>query len=314
MTRILITGGAGFIGSHVARILQDEHELLIIDSLEDYGAGPIPEWIRRARLKGITASLEAIDIRDLQQTTQAIVEFKPNTIIHLAGAPRAKIVDQDPVGATAAMTTALVNIMVAGGIVGTERMVFVSSSMVYGDFHPGSIHEDTRCQPKNLYGALKLAGENIVKAWANAHPGMTYTIIRPSAVYGPGDYGDRVINNFMTAALNDQHLVVAGQHERLDFTYVTDVADGIARAARSDLAANETYNITRGHAKTLLRAAQICVGLAGKGGIVIKARDETFPIRGALDISKAKRELGFDPVITLENGLMQYHDFLRHQN
>ena len=310
--KILVTGGAGFIGHHVVKMLEDEHDVHTIDNRETYRGMIDIQTLRhlyRERTIDIKSPVFIVDIRDFQKTNHSVFTHKPEVIIHLAAAPRAKVVDRDPVASTETMTTALMNLLLAAAHNGTRRFVYISSSMVYGDFGSDT-SEDAPCNPKGMYAILKLAGEQMVKDWCGKH-GMEYTIIRPSAVFGPMDIEDRVIAKFLTTAIRGDVLEVAGPDEALDFTYVTDTADGIVKAATSAIAANQTYNVTRGDSKTLLRAAELCCQITGSGTISITKRNDSFPRRGTLDITKAQNDLSFYPLITLEEGLGKYYEYLK---
>jgi nucleoside-diphosphate-sugar epimerase len=156
---------------------------------------------------------------------------------------------------------------------------------------------------------MKYAGELLVKDYTRKH-GMAHTIIRPSAVYGPLDVEDRVIAKFMLQAMRGEVLKVNGPDETLDFTFSTDAADGMVAAALSENAMNKTYNITKSHSRTLLDAAQLAVKIVGKGSIEVRGKDADFPSRGALNISAARRDFGFDPKIDVEEGFQKYYDWL----
>jgi nucleoside-diphosphate-sugar epimerase len=189
-----------------------------------------------------------------------------------------------------------------------ERVVYISSSMVYGDF-ADQVTEDAPCSPIGQYGIMKLAGEWLVKDYAR-RTGMEYVILRPSAVYGPLDVEDRVVAKFMLRAMRGQVLNVNGAGETLDFTYVDDAADGIVAAATRIMSRNSTYNITKSHSVSLLEAAEMIVKIVGKGTIECKDKDADFPSRGALNIDRAKVILGYDPKVDVEEGFQKYYDWL----
>jgi nucleoside-diphosphate-sugar epimerase len=106
-------------------------------------------------------------------------------------------------------------------------------------------------------------------------------------------------------------LKVNGEQETLDFTYVDDAAQGIVDAALSPNTANKTYNITKSHSTTLLAAAQTAIKLAGQGTIEVKSKDADFPSRGALDITAARRDFGFNPKVDVEQGFEIYYNWLK---
>jgi UDP-glucose 4-epimerase len=193
-----------------------------------------------------------------------------------------------------------------------KKFVYISSSMVYGDF-TDDVTEDAICKPQGQYGIMKLAGEWLVKDYTRSC-GMAHTIIRPSAVYGPLDVEDRVIAKFMLTAMRGGTLKVNGAGETLDFTYVDDAANGITAAALSDNTDNKTYNITKSHSRTLLDAAELAVKIVGKGNIEVRDKDADFPSRGALNIDAARRDFGFDPKVDVEEGFQKYYDWLNNSS
>jgi UDP-glucose 4-epimerase len=110
--------------------------------------------------------------------------------------------------------------------------------------------------------------------------------------------------------MRGETLKVNGSSETLDFTYVADTARGIAMAAVNASANNNTYNITRGQAHTLLDAAKLAVKIAGRGSIEVKDRDASFPTRGALSNTSATNDFGYEPTTDIEQGFKQYYDWL----
>jgi len=230
-------------------------------------------------------------------------------IIHLAAFPRAKIVNSDPAVAVPTMTTGLMNLLVAGARNNVKRFVYISSSMIYGDFEYG-ISEDAVCKPGSIYASLKLAGEQIVKQYAKNH-GFEYTVVRPSAVYGPRDVEDRVVSKFLLNAMNDKPLYVHGEYESLDFSFVDDVADGIVLAALEKNAANETFNITAGRQELIAHAAHMMTTIVNGGRIEIIDKNPEMPSRGFLRIDKARRLLGYDPKFTIDEGFERYYDWAK---
>ena len=184
--------------------------------------------------------------------------------------------------------------------------------MVYGDFQFEKMFETSSklCDPIGLYGILKLSGEKIVQEYYD-RKSFDYTIIRPSAVYGPLDTGNRVVTKFILAAMRGDTLRVNGERERLDFTYVSDTANGIVQATLQS-SDNKIFNISRGKSRSLLEAAEIIIGIVGKGKIEILEKEDHFPSRGTLDISSATEILGYVPKIDIEEGFRKYYDHIRH--
>lgn len=311
--RAFITGGAGFIGHNVVRFLEQQGvECFGIDSRTNYGFVPqdeleylIKERFRRIRSIPLVGDIRNDDIR------MRIGTFNCNTVIHLASFPRQKVVGQNPVLASEVMSTGLINLLEAAVAHKIKRFVYISSSMVYGDFE-NDVSEDAPCNPIGQYGIMKYMGEKLVEDYSRQF-GFDYTIIRPSAVYGELDVEDRVVSKFMLGAMRGDTLQVKGANEVLDFTYVEDAAWGIAQAAMSATAANKIYNITRSDQTlvTLEQAAKLAIGIAGQGQLEIQDRDLSFPKRGRLSIDRAVRDFGYQPRVSVEEGFRRYYEWFK---
>ena len=308
---ILVTGGVGFIGHNVVSRLEDMgHDVLIIDNMTDYGIIPEDEmnYLFKERIKKIYSVCHPYDIENRIPIDQTFDSFKPNVVIHLASFPRQKVVNSNPSFGARVMIEGLVNLCEAAKRNNVEKFVYVSSSMVYGDF-ADDVTEDAECKPQGMYGIMKLAGEWLVKDYHD-RGAFDYTVIRPSAVYGPCDVEDRVVSKFLLAALRDETIIVNGPKEKLDLSYVDDVADGVVAATLSHDTADKCYNVTRGASRTLLEAAELAVKLAGKGTIEVRDKDTAFPSRGALNIDAAKRDFNFNPKVDIEEGFRRYYEYL----
>mgnify|MGYP003347117219 CR=1 FL=1 len=232
--------------------------------------------------------------------------FNADAVIHLASFPRQKVVERNPIWGSDVMSTGLVNLLELTKNYKIPKFVYVSSSMVYGDF-ANDVVETATCDPVGQYAIMKYAGEQLVKDYTRRGC-FDHVIIRPSAVYGELDVEDRVVSKFILTALRGKTLNVKGASEVLDFTHVSDTAMGIALATTNNNSINQTYNITRcdRNLYTLADAANQIVDIVGSGKISIEDRDWNFPTRGRLDIMKARTDLGYEPKINLTTGLMRY--------
>jgi len=310
---ILVTGGLGLIGHNIVKKLTARgHNVVVYDNCTNYGIIPqdeIDHLIReRKKLIG-NVEIHEMDILQGSMFDYLLPHHNIESIIHLASFPRQKVVNANPTWGSTVMSTGLLVLLEAAVKYGVRRFTYASSSMVYGDFED-YVTEDAECRPQGQYGILKLAGEWLVKDYTRKH-GIEHTILRPSAVYGPLDVEDRVISKFLLTAMRGGILKVNGIKETLDFTYVDDAAQGFVDATLSEKAANGTYNITKSHSTTLLAAAEMAVKLAGQGAIEVKDKDADFPSRGALDITKARRDFGFDPKVDVAEGFQIYYDWLK---
>lgn len=312
--KILVTGGYGLIGHNVVKRLSDlKHQTYIIDTKTNYGIIPQEEidYLMGERAKKINYHLHySTPIENTDPVDYVIRTLQPDVLIHMASFPRQKVVNVNPQWGADVMMRGLLNLLESAKAHKVKRFVYISSSMVYGDF-TNDVTEDAICNPQGQYGIMKLAGEWLVKDYARK-TGMEYVIIRPSAVYGPLDVEDRVVAKFMLQAMRGQTLKVNGAGETLDFTYVDDAADGIVAAALEVGAANDTYNITKSHSVSLLQAAEMVVKIVGSGSIEVKDKDADFPSRGALNIDKARAKLGYDPKVDVEEGFQNYYHWLNN--
>ena len=310
--KFLVTGGAGFIGHNVVHILERQgHECIVIDTCTDYGFVPKEEltYLIDNRLKRINTQIRKIDIREGVFVDTVFKTYRPDVVIHMASFPRQKVVEQNPLLASDVMSTGLINLLEASKKHSIKKFVYISSSMVYGNFET-DVDETAQCNPIGQYGIMKFMGEKLVEDYSRRGC-FDHVAIRPSAVYGEWDVEDRVVSKFMTKAMRGETLKVNGPDEVLDFTYVEDTAIGIVLAATKDIANGNIYNITRSEQRqwNLKDAAELAIKIAGQGSLEVAPRDLSFPKRGRLDISRAVRELGYTPKINVEQGFQRYYDW-----
>jgi nucleoside-diphosphate-sugar epimerase len=310
--KVLVTGGAGFIGHNVVRILEQQgHECIIIDTCTDYGFVPKEEltYLVDNRLKRINTQIRKIDIREGTFVDTIFKTYRPDVVIHMASFPRQKVVEQNPVLASDVMSNGLINLLEKSKKYAVKKFVYISSSMVYGNFET-DVDETAQCNPIGQYGIMKFMGEKLVEDYSRRGC-FDHVVIRPSAVYGEWDVEDRVVSKFMTKAMRGETLKVNGPDEVLDFTYVEDTAMGIVLAATKESANGNIYNITRSEQRqwNLKDAAELAIKIAGQGSLEVAPRDLSFPKRGRLDISRAVRELGYTPQVNVEQGFQRYYDW-----
>ncbi len=319
----LITGGAGFIGSHTCRYIIkniSNAEVIVLDNFARY-QDPFNQENQNfydLRFKDIKERIffERGDAQNFSVVYDCLKKYKPNFIIHLAAVPVAKTnnLNSFEMKAGSIDTTSCLIEMCAKLIneksIDLKKFVYISSSMVYGDFKKKIADEDHPQNPKEIYGTMKLSGEIVTRGLCNFYS-IPFSIIRPSAVYGPTDMNRRVSQIFVDKALKKQKIIINGKDESLDFTYVEDLAQGIVLATTDKKSLNDTYNITFGKSRKLIDFVKILEKILGKIDYEIKDRDSFRPKRGTLGITKAKKMINYSPKYSLETGIPKYLKFFK---
>jgi nucleoside-diphosphate-sugar epimerase len=166
--KFLVTGGAGFIGHNVVRLLEQQgHECIVIDTCTDYGFIPKEEltYLIDNRLKRINTRIRKIDIRESTFVDTIFKTYEPDVVIHMASFPRQKIVNENPLLASTVMCDGLINLLEKSKTYNVKKFVYMSSSMVYGDFTT-DVLEAHPCHPIGQYGIMKLMGEKLVEDYS----------------------------------------------------------------------------------------------------------------------------------------------------
>jgi nucleoside-diphosphate-sugar epimerase len=312
--RILVTGGEGFIGSHIVeRLCELRHDVMTLDNHDTYGLltmdelAHIHQWRQRRWCEKVIRRRGSVTDKD---TLLKVFQSRPEIVIHLASYPRAKLVNNDPLMGVNNIVDGTINLLEHCKNFATKRFVFVSSSMIYGHFDDG-VKENADTKPINIYGEAKLAAERFCKQFHTSF-GLEYVIARPSGVYGPGDIPDRVVTKFFDLAMQNKNITVHQGINKVDFTYVTDAAEGIIQCATTPGAANLSFNITSGEGHSLESVAQHIKDIAdSKSEIRVEGTNSLYPSRGGLDISRARDILNYDPQVGLVEGLNHYHDWVQ---
>ena len=321
MNTALITGGLGFIGSNLVKILLRKKKVskcIILDSFSGF-VNPIKETfidLRKYRFNDTkNIIIERGDAKDFRLIYKILNLYKPKYIFHTAAVPLAKIdnlnANESKNGSVDTTTNILecVNFFKNQKKYDIKRFVYFSSSMVYGDFKKNKASENDELNPKEVYGTMKLAGEIVTKGLCRFYK-IPYTIIRPSAVYGPTDMNNRVSQIFIEKALKGEEINIQGKNEKLDFTFVEDLATGCILAATQKKGENSIFNITYGKAESLYKFVKILSKYFDDLKFKIKKRDNFRPKRGTLSITKARKLLKYKPYYNLERGVKKYIEFI----
>jgi UDP-glucose 4-epimerase len=307
----LVTGVAGFIGSHLSRLILDQGGTVLgIDCFTDYYPRPMKE----ANLSTLTGDkgfrfIEArIQDADLGQLLDGITH-----VFHLAAQAGVRkswgrefdVYTTNNIEATQVLLEACVGRPI-------ERLVYASSSSVYGDHVPLPMREDTYLQPLSPYGVSKLAAEHLASLYWENHK-VPAVSLRYFTVYGPRQRPDMGFHRFFKAVLRNEPITVFGDGEQTrDFTFVADAAGATLAAGRQGRPGG-VYNIGGGSRVTVNQVVELIGRVSGMAVVVNRAGEQKGDMRHTYaDTSQAQRDLGFNPSVTLEEGLRK--QFLWHQS
>jgi nucleoside-diphosphate-sugar epimerase len=310
MSSYLITGGAGFIGSHLTEeIVRRGHRARVADSL----------------VTGRRRNLEHVDGVEFLQGDLAEPSFAARAVegmeyvLHQAAIPSVPRSVEDPVASHRANIDASLNVLVAARAAGVKRVVYAGSSSVYGNTEELPKREDMPPHPLSPYALQKYVGEQYCQLFTRLY-GLETVTIRYFNVFGPrqdpsSPYSG-VISLFATALIDGRPPTIHGDGEQTrDFTYVANVVDGVLRACEAPAAAGEVINVATGGRISLNQLLEVMNGILG---VNLKAHYDA-PRAGDVkdsqaDISKARRVLGYSPRVMLEEGLRHTIDWCRSES
>ena len=245
------------------------------------------------------------DARDYHSVSKIYNDIDPDIIIHLAAVSHANKSNKDPHSTFDHSLRTLENTLDYARIKKTH-VIYMSSSMVYGDFNSIDVNEETACKPIGIYGTLKLSGELLLKSYKQVFD-LPYTIIRPSALYGERCVSRRVGQIFIENAIQNLDIAINGDGEdELDFTYIEDLVNGISLCCSNEKAINQTFNLTFGRSKKINDLVKILIKEFPNVKVLYKEKEKFMPERGTLNIEKAKKLIGYDPSSPIETGYIKY--------
>jgi UDP-glucuronate 4-epimerase len=239
----LITGGAGFIGSHlVDRLVAGGGKVVVYDNFDPYYDADLKRQNVEAALATGKASLIQADVRDGGAFRAALESTRPDTVVHLAARPGVRPSFAFPEVYLDINVGGTLNVLRACGEFGVQRLLFASSSSVYGSVDAPAGEMTTPCRPLSPYGASKVAGEALCSTFAR--DGMSIIALRFFTVYGPRQRPDMAIHRFSRAIFSGEPVPVFGDgSSQRDYTYVSDVVDGIVNAAARTPPGYNVFNL-----------------------------------------------------------------------
>ena len=317
--KILLVGGGGFIGHNLALTLKSRgHEPIVVDSLSvnnllsftdnEIKNKNLYSKILNNRIELLNnnnINFNVIDARDYNLISKIYEDINPDIIIHLAAVSHANKSNKSPHSTFDNSLRTLENTLDFAKN-DKKHVIYLSSSMVYGEFNGKSVDEETICNPIGIYGTLKYAGELIVKAYNQVFQ-TPYTIIRPSALYGERCVSRRVGQIFIENSLQGLDIEINGSgKEKLDFTYIDDFVSGIILCCENETAKNQIFNLTYGQGREINELIEILRKVFPKLNVKYKNKEAFMPERGTLKIDKAKKFLNYKPQFEIEKGYAKY--------
>jgi len=307
MASYLVTGGAGFIGSHlVEELVRRGHHVRVVDSLITG---------KRKNLDHVSG-VEFVE-GDLADVTVAARAVEGITyVLHQAALPSVPRSVMDPITSNRANIDASVNILVAARDAGVKRLVYAGSSSAYGNTPTLPKHEEMPTNPLSPYALQKLVAEQYAQMFTRLYGFETVTI-RYFNVFGPrqdpGSPYSGVISLFATALLEGRQPTIYGDGEQTrDFTYVANVVDGVLRAAEAPGVSGHVINVATGNRISLNALLRTMNEIVGTKLEPIYQEPRAGDVRDSqADISKAKKLLGYTPVVSLQEGLKKTLDWCR---
>lgn len=302
--KIIVTGGAGFIGSHLSKkLIQEGHEVYIIDCLHPYYS------VERKRKHLLDVeSYGTFHFRDLNllnpdETRAEFTRIEPDAVVHLAALPGVAYSIEKPLEYVDFDIKATVNVLEAAGKSGAAKVVFASSSSVYGNQEGPFTEEMASGKVISPYAASKFSAESFCHAYEDLY-GFQLNILRFFTVYGPWGRPDMAIGKFIKQLMRGEEITVFGEGRSRDFTYIEDIVNGIYLTLTVSSASN-ILNIGCGKPITMNELLEELK----KHFPEMKLRKETSRagdvIKTWADISKAKQQIGYEPKTKFSKGMAE---------
>ncbi len=306
MAKVLVTGGAGFIGSNLVRALLERGDEVRV--LDNFSTG------NRANLEGLDVDVIEGELRSYERVHNAVrgTEF----VYHLGALGSVPRSVQDPLTSTAVNVEGTLNVLLAARDEGVRRVVYSSSSSVYGAQRELPAVETLAPDPISPYGVAKLAAERYCISFSRVYESFESVVVRYFNVFGPrqsprSQYA-AVIPLFITAIAEGEPITIEGDGEqRRDFTYVSNVIDGTLRAADAPGVSGRVFNVAASAPASVNEVAETIGRILGKEITRREAPPRAGDIRDSwADVSAAREALGFEPQVGLDDGLRRTVEFL----
>ncbi|UMZ74735.1 GDP-mannose 4,6-dehydratase [Natranaerofaba carboxydovora] len=317
--RYLVTGGAGFIGSHlVDKLLQAGKEVITLDDFNHFYPARLKEDNIKAHLSYDNFNLVRGDIRDKELVDEVIDTYAPEVIIHLAARAGVRPSLNKPYLYQSTNIEGTLNLLEGARKYKIDKFIFGSSSSVYGKNKKVPFSEDDALlNPASPYAATKISGETLCQTYADLYEIPTVSL-RFFTVFGPRQRPDLAIRKFTERILNDEKITLFGDgYSARDYTYVDDIVDGILKAVNYEIVEQksehlfENFNLGNSTPVKLIELVRSIEKVLGKEANIEWAPDQPgdVPITYA-DISRSKEKLGYSPSTSLEEGLKVFAEWI----
>ena len=317
MAKILISGGSGFLGSHLTSKLRKlKHQVYILDSNIFYlgKESAFQKKILQYKKKNLIGNTKIFKGTSTNKkfVEKIVNKIKPDYVINLGALPLAKNAISNPGDAFNSIVLGAKNFAhCLKGKKFLKKFIHISSSMVYGNFKHDLIDENHEKNPIEIYGSMKFASEIIVKGYARIF-NINSIILRPSAVYGPCDMNYRIVQKILDNCIKRKPTTLNNAKKNfLDFTFVEDVAEAIKCATFAKTKNLEVFNITYGKGRSLYDLSKIFKKYFPNSKFIYSNKINFYPKRGSLNVSKIKKIAGYKPRFNLEKGIDRYINFYK---
>lgn len=305
---VLVTGGAGFIGSHlVARLLDRGRRVVCVDSFDPYYDAALKEANIKPLLGNPRFRLAPLDIRRPRSLLRLMREEEVDLVAHLAARPGVRRSLKRPAAYMQINVQGTANVLDACVKAGVRRVVFASSSSVYGDSAARRLREDAECSPASPYGLTKRMGETLCESYHRMY-GLSAIALRFFTVYGPAQRPDMAVSKFVHLVDEGREVpLYGGGTLRRDFTFVSDIVDGTVAAIERGLPGFTAINLGAGRSVSVRKMLQLVErGLGKKARVRSLPRQHGDAVATLADIGRARSLLGYRPRVSIEEGIQAY--------
>jgi UDP-glucuronate 4-epimerase len=313
--KIVVTGGAGFIGSHlIDRLLELNHRVVNIDNFDSFYDRNIKISNIENHTKNEFYKLVECDIIDYN-TINDVIDDDTDAIVHLAAKAGVRPSILDPIGYQEANVKGTQNLLEIARVKNIKQFVFASSSSVYGKYPVVPWAEETSVlQPISPYASTKVSGELLGHVYSHLY-GIRFLALRFFTVYGPRQRPDLAIHKFFKLINEDKAITLYGDGStRRDYTYVEDIVSGVLRAIDYDQSDYEIINLGNNQTVELLELVSVIENVTGKEAKKVFLEEQPGDVKQTwAEISKAKKLLDYNPNFDLEKGLTHFNEWFNSE-